>query len=204
MEEDGLMAAPHSARYHVKETKEMYKPTLSLVIAICGLMLFALIGCDSHEEGKPISDSNISIDEESLPISDSSISIDSNGSSNQLEDVKASVSAYIKGGLASDKEAVAKVSVPGSAVLEQALTDLHEMDGISTLSLIEVHGNPQNAIAVSSPISAGPNQQGALVFSLTLDAGNWLIGDIDFKDTEAVTRDIERFKQRFSSSEKLL
>jgi len=170
-------------------TKDMYKPALPLVIAICGFTLSALIGCDSHEESQPISNSEISID--------------SNGSNNQLEGINASVTAYIKGGLASDKEAVAKVSVPGSAVLEQALTDLHELDGVSNLSLIAVHADPQNAIAVSNQISADPGQQGSLVFRLKLEAGNWLIADIDFEDEQGVISEINRFKQRYSSAEEV-
>ncbi len=168
----------------------MCKTILLVVIAICGFVLFALVGCDSREG--------------SQPTSDSTTSTNTNVSSNQLEGIKASVSAYIKGGLASDKEAVTKVSVPGSAVLKQTLTDLHEIEGISNLNLIEVHADTQNAIAVSSPISADHGRQGALVFSLILEAGKWLIADIGVEDQEGVTSEITRFKQKCSLADKLL
>jgi hypothetical protein len=34
---------------------------------------------------------------------------------------------------------------------------------------------------------AGHRQQGALVFGLTMEAGKWLIADVDFEDNEGVT-----------------
>jgi len=38
---------------------------------------------------------------------------------------------------------------------------------------------------------------------LKLEAGNWLIADIDFEDEQGVISEINRFKQRYSSAEEV-
>ena len=123
----------------------------------------------------------------------------------RLSSIRTAINIYIEAGLGRDEKALAAVCVPGSAVAQQALTGLSEIEGVRDLRLVEVRSAGRAALAITTPIEADHGRTGPLVFTLLQSPeGNWRIDDIDVEDADGLREEIERFIRRYPTARILL
>jgi hypothetical protein len=96
------------------------------------------------------------------------------------------------------------VCVSGSAVLQQACSDLHRIKGLAEIEICEVHASSSAAIAISSGVTTGRNRKGVLVFNLENNDGRWLINDIDLVSQDKVEEKLIWFSLTHRDSETLV